>query len=671
MPAPAIVAGLSAADLIALGGTVASTATAIGTLPDELVTIGSISISLASRGTFYVGDTFVITGEFDVSYGEVSGNEGRIVIEIIEEGKGVIKTFPQIQAQSPKEHISFRMNGRFISHGTKYYYIKVTATGEEDLSWLPNGDTVITKSGVSGTIGLEVKKPISFTTNLLTPSVNHGDYSRTLMYATNHSESDARIVVQIEWQRSFPREAHALTTSLRAGQTDLQILDYRKKHNGDNHSDEKIFYIEPIKHIYHNHQIKAPWGDYFYRYDQLYPDKEKVFPPLTVNCKGTKKETEVSFVPNPTLGLLQKKEQNYKCATLDENEESLLCGALLFDQYGNTLVGVPQDSSNEIHFRGKLCGQIATLKLTPSSSLYSSFTTTVYLQEPLLETDHDTYIFYPTSLPAIQGVVWIEELGRLVSGAKISFINSKLGVIYETVTAEDGKFSIPCHTKSFVNGQALIKVALPRNISFQWMEDELFREISLEEISADGHVCLIHASVEKSEDWAKISGQVTFKDYQSGLNHAVKDATVVVRNEQDEVEDKSTTDEFGNYSFGVKPGWYFVEVENAIELGFESRNRNFIEIRNSRTQINVKLSLPKPEIERKTTNYLKGKASPFKSDKIVVFEKNQLLKEIEVNKKNFYLDLDELTANNDVTISWKRGELLGKPISLKDLLKNI
>lgn len=667
MAAP-VIAGLKAAELIALGGTIVSTATIIGILPDEYVTIGNISISFASGGEMFVGDSFVISGEFDVSYGEVSGNEGRIVIEIIEEGKGVIKTFPQIEATSPKEHISFRMNGRAISHGTKYYYIKVTATGEEDLSWAPTGDTPVTKIGYSGTIGIEVKKPVSFTTSLLTPSINHGDFSRTLMYATNHSESDARIVVQIEWQRSFPNEPHALTTSLPAGQTNLQVLDFRKRHPDDNHTDDKIFYIEPIKHIYHNHQIKAPWGDFYYRYDQLYPDLEKLFPPLPVTCKGTKKETEVSYIPTPKPKNLQRAEYHYKCSTKDENNETLLCGGILFDQYGNTLIGEIPSSGEEISFKGKLCGTVAKLHLSPKSPLYASYTTTIYLDQPFLENTQDSYVFFPTKLPPINGVVWIEETGRVVSGAKVCLINSDHEVIYETFSSEDGKFSIPCDSKSLVNGQAQLKVVLPWDIAFPWKKNELFKEVSLEEVLDEKFVCTINPELEESEEWAEISGKVVFKNYQNGKYKPVKGAVVVVYNEQDEIEDKSTTDAKGNYTFGVKPGWYFVEIVNAEELGFDSLGKNFIEVRRSRKEVDVKLSLPKPAIDRKTINFLKGKGSGLKLDKIAVFEKNQLVKEIDIEESNFYLNLNELPRDHNISISWKRGNVLGKPISLDSFL---
>lgn len=652
MPGQAILAKLAVdgvSEAIALGGIAAGTATFIGTLPDNFVSIGTISVSLSTAGHLYVGDRFVITGQIDVSYGEVSGREGKLLIEVIEQGTGVLRKL-EWNARAPKERVSIRLEGRAINDGKKFYYIKVTAAGEEDLSYWPTGDTPVTKVAESDTVAIDVKKPLSFTTELLSPAINHGEFARVIMKVTNHSESDARFQARIMQTYSyFPR-------LLRPRETDVRIIDHLGAHPEDNHQNEQIFYIEPVLHLYHMHFMLTPDNDVVF-YDQLEPDDEKIFDPIPVSCKGNI-DRRFGYIPDPWSESETEGEYAYACVAIDENDNGLRCRALLRDDFGNSLSS-DSDATGKIELEGKLLGQVATLKITPNSVDYSAYKVRIPLNQKVLNERDDKYKFYPPRLPLIRGVVMLPEENRPVGKAKVQLIDKNREIVSETITKRNGKFYLNATTKSFVDGKAMLKAILPWNITYDWNEQEILQEISQSEVETPDYVFSMKSSVKPQENWVTIEGGTFFKDFNSGEFQPAAKIEIVIQDEMREIVDKTISDDNGNYSFGVKPGRYFFEVTNAQQLGYRPVPRFLFKARSSRQGANIRLGLPIPNFHRQSVDVLKWTEKLLEGDRLAIIKDGEIVSNIEPLNESLYIDLRHVDLEQELEVAVRRGEVLG------------
>ncbi|MBB4078853.1 hypothetical protein GGR28_001470 [Lewinella aquimaris] len=660
MPAP-LLAGLGAkgvSELIAIGGIVVSTGTTVATLPSSTVTIGSISLSMATAGTIYVGDRFIITGHVEVSYGEVSAGEGKIKLEIVEEGHGVLKT-KEVSGQAPKERVTIRLVGQTISHGKKFYYLRATPTGEEDLSWWPTGDTVVTKApSISNSLAIEVQKPLSFSTKLLSAFVNHGEKARAIMKVTNHSESRARLLARLSTTNySLPSGKY-----LDPKTSDLIIIDHRGSHPGDDHANEQTFYFEPVKHYYHSHFIKhgnLPLSIY----DQLLPSKEQVFDPIPVLCKGQQADRRVGYLPGHGFPGIREGEYAYACIVQDENESGIRAFATLSDAFGNALEAT-SSANGRLAFSGTLMGQIATLTITPEAERYAPYSRRLFLDQPSLTESDDAYVFHPKPLPPIVGVIMLPGERKVIPGTVVQLLDRDEEVVSETISGQDGGFTFDTTAASFPGGRALVRAHLPWNITYDWDEPVPLLKIPLQAVVAGDAVFPVKASVRPAEAMVTIKGITGLKDFASRAFVPAGGVTIVVRTETYKVVETATSADNGQFSFRVNAGTYLVELSNAGELGYREVPAKLMELRSTRTGVHVILRFPTPEVERITPHVIRWRGGYREGDMLAVLLQGEVVRAFEVEEGGTYIDLRELQAEGELRVAIKRGEHLGPGISV-------
>ncbi|WP_168797631.1 carboxypeptidase-like regulatory domain-containing protein [Neolewinella litorea] len=654
MPAP-LLAGLGAkgvSELVAIGAIVASTGTTVATLPDAYVTIGSISLSMASAGTIYVGDRFILTGHVEVSYGEVSAGEGSIKVEIIEEGMGVLKT-KVIRGQAPKERVTIRLVGQTISHGKKFYYLRATPTGEEDKSWLPTGDTVVTKPATtSSALAIDVQKPLSFSTKLLTASVNHGEQARAIMKVTNHSESKALCGASIASSND-----NLGSTWLLPGTSDLRIVDHRGGHPGDDHADEQTFYFEPVQHWFHFHSIRFS-GLPFVAYDQLLPAKVKIFDPLPVICKGRQADRRVGYLPGHTFPGVNEGEYAYACHAWNENEEGLPATATLRDDYGNTLT-TESGSDGKLILQGGLLGEVATLTIQPQDEYYAAYSLRLLLDQSFLSDSDNAYVFHPRPLPPIEGVVLFPGAGRVLPGTLVQLIDGQDELIQETTTDAEGTFSLPVTAGLFRSGTPHLRTRLPWNLTYDWTDPEPAIELTYASVAVGDRTIVVKATVPPAEDWVTITARAGYKDFASGELVPVGGVEIVVRTETQQVVDSAVSDANGKFSFSVNPGRYILEVVNVEDLGYRAVSSGVVELRSSRSDVNLMLRFPSPELEYVTPSVLWWNGGDMEGDRLLLLAGGEVLQEWEGAEEGRYLDLRELTEAPYRQLAIGRGDHRG------------
>jgi hypothetical protein len=640
----------SASNIIAIAGVAAGTGIGVAALPSDMVVIGNVSLSLAPQGDIYVGDRIFLTAQIDVSYGEISsdGTGGKIRVELIEQGTGVLK-IKESNATSPKDSFSLRYEGKTISHGTKLYYIKVTATGEEDLSYWPSGDTTVIRERESDTVSLEVKKPIVISTVLLTPSVSHGQVARALMKVSNLSESEAVILARLDssWIDDGLR--------LRGKETDRRIIDHKEAHSGS-HEGEAPWFFEPVMFFYHSHIIETANGVKYY--DQIAPDDDETYDPIPITCTGGG-DRRTGFIPNHWDGRNAREgEYAYACVTVDGNDQPLNCAAVFRDSFGNSIVAA--QTNNRLQFQGRLTGRTGTITLTPDNSLW------VPLNNSFLKELPDKFLFHYSPLPPIKGLVFIKDQGLPVAGCSVELKTANGETIYETVTNGDGKFTVHCNAKNIDGyGSLLLTAKLPWDISYNWVNPRVSKKITREEILS-GQSHFLQADVQPPEGWVKISGKVQARDRKTRAVVPLQGIEVIVKDELDEIQDNAYTDDKGRYTTSMKPGRYFMEIANAAELGYRQALSKSFAARASKDDVDVWLVLPTPFVHYKSPEVLQVKLPANSlSDKLVLLNKGEIVKEYKAVKGAFYIVSKDLALLAETDMALYQNGLVGPTVRME------
>lgn len=639
-------AGVS--ELISATGLIVGTSTVIGTLPENKITVGAVTLSLATGGNLYVGDRFELSASLDVSYGDVNDTNGKIKIEFIETGTGVINTISQ-SSETSREHVTATFKGVAISHGKKFYSVKVYVTGEDDIPWWPL-DWADTKTGKSASIAIDVKKPLSFEFKLLTPSVNHGQKARALMKVTNHSEAKANVRARLD-----SSDPGIIRVAARA--TNIRAVDHKEAHKSSNHKDEQTYYFEKNVHYAHVHWVKV--NSKTILYSQIRPSKETLFDPIPIQCKGTEKVAKVSYLPDPMGQKLEFGKYAYASVVLDEHDKPLDCSVMLADDYGLSIKG-KTSAKGKFRLKGNLSGKVAALTIVPDSPLYDSYSARIPLDQEFLDSlAENRMLFGPSNLPVIRGVVALPSRLLAIAGAKVTLISATGKLLGDTYSDKEGAFQFIASKKDFAEGGATLKAKLPWNITYDWKNKTITQNIKRRDVISGDKLFVMKADIASEEEWNTIRGKVLLLDKASKNKVAVEGIQIVVRDLYGEVQDKATSNAKGQFSIGIKPGHYTVEVENAVEKGFEPVEGLQFLSRSSRAGANIKLRLPRPSVERLSSALLVWEGNFLKEDKLRIYDGKKVVKDLKQTNGRFYLKADAMKMQNRIRVALNRSNTVG------------
>jgi hypothetical protein len=656
-------AGQGAANAIAFGTLAAGSGLGLAALPADTVAIANIGLSLAPQSEIYVGDRIVFTAQIDVSFGCIDddGKGGTIKVELIE--NGTVLAIEERAATSPKETFSFRYKNVTVNHGKNLYRIKVTATGEEDLSYWPSGDSTVTRVRESDTVPLEIKKPIEVTIDLLASSVVHGQAARAIMKISNRSESDGYVAALIDSSLST-----LSGRMLRGRETDVRIIDHIEAHGGNDHAGEVSWYFEPVELYYHAHYIIV--GNNTVKYDQIAPDKTTLFNPLSITCKGNL-DRRVGYIPggwddhipDGWDGWREKTgEYGYACMTIDEKAEPFSCSAVFADNFGNIIAAVR--NNNELQFQGVLTGTAGIITFTPDNPAYAPYSFNVLLDEDHVKGLPKVFQFFPPSIPALKGLVFIKTERLPVKNCRVELAGMDGKIISQTITDNKGRFSIQSNPGNINDtGHLMLTVKLPWDITYGWTEPILSKKVTRKEI-LDQTLFVFDAEVLSQETLVKISGKVVSRDRINKKNIPVKDVEVTVSDELGEMQVKLITDPSGQYSVSVKPGKYFIAISNSAELGYDPHPSKLFTARTSKDDVDICLTLPRPKIHYSSTGVIEIKPASKLNDRLVVLSKGKIIKEYKLSKPSFYISRKDLNDLSAPKAAYMHGEIIGPTVTL-------
>ena len=648
-----VLASDAASNVIAIIGVGIGTGVSLGALPNDYVTIAQISLSLAPQGEVYVGDRIVLTAQVEVSYGNVSeGSEGRIKVELIEDGTGTLKTI-QRGGTTPKESFSLRYEARAINHGTKLYYVKVTVWGDDDIPFNIISDNYVSRDRQSETLSLDVKKPIEVTTTLVTPVVSHiTTPARALMKVSNRSESTALVATKIR------DTVGQIFRWLREREADVTYIDYLGSHLGNGHEEDQIFYFEPVKMIFHAHVITTPNG--VVSYDQIAPDRETLYDPITIICAGQDNRTGL-IIDDWQDGRLALLEVQYACLTVNETDAELVCSGVFTDMLGSSIKA--KKIGKQLRFEGTLTGTVGMITLTPENALYRPYSFTVLLNKQYLKDLPDKFIFAVAPIPPIKGTVFIKSERLPVRGCLITLTNAQGKKVYETVSDENGRFTAYCNARNIDAGKAVtVTLTLPWSITYAWKNPNPLKTLSPKDL-LNGTPLFFNVDVLPQEKQVTITGRAVVMKGSKKEILPVKGVEITIKNELNGIQFTTQTDAKGRYEIVITPGRYFAEVTNAVELGFKGLSKKLFRARTSRTGVDIQLSLTSPEISYSSSEVIHVKSQP--SSQLTVSKKGEILKKYESRDGFFYIPASDFQDLKELRISIVKGNLISRPVEIQ------
>lgn len=653
-------------ELISLGGLALGASAAIASLPSDKVTISPIALSLVSPGTLYVGDRFQLSANIDVSFGQVLSTNGKLKVEFFESGNDKPLDVIARESLSAKETLTFNVRGVAIFHGKKFYTVKVTASGDDDVEYWPD-DNEVTRTRESNPVAIEIQKPLEVTQQLLTPSVNHGQHARALMNATNHSETDCYLAILAMGARE-----RVVAKNIASGER-RKAVDYLQSHPGENHPGTETFYIEPNKLLYALYFItKADNSKVWYHQTAIgtenYDTRPQAFDPLAVLCNGSASSTGKKIghlIPDSWDQNNNRTMIAISVRPMDEGGNDITCRGSAMDFYGNQIIA--ENAGNQkLSFKGELAGDLCLVTVTPSSKNFHPYSTILPINQKALD-EFSELRFMESSAPTLRGQVVVENEDLQVKGCRIKLKDASDQIIDDTFSNAQGQFVIHSNISDYDDGELNLEITLPENITYDWVEKTISKKISLKELQEDA-LLFIKAQIPPvpEDDWVSISGTIIAGDYLTRKNKPVQGVKIVVKDEFGMVQDKTTSGANGEYEFGIKPGRYILELPNLAELGFASIADRLFSVRTSRTERRIKVHHKVPEVVAQSSDVIAGSVNnPTEADTIVVLDKEGVVDEIPINEKGlFYIETRKLKEYENVKIALARKDIVGRKIEL-------
>lgn len=653
-------------ELISLGGLALGASAAVAALPSDKVTISPIALSLVSTGTLHVGDRFQLSANIDVSFGQVFSGGGKLKVEFFESGNAKPLEVISRASLSAKETLTFNVNGVAIFHGKKFYTVKVTATGDDDVEYWPI-DEEVTRVRESNPVAIDIQKPLEVTPRLLTPSVSHGQHARAIMNVKNHSETECWVAIL---QMGALERVYAIHVA--SGER-RKTVDYLLSHPGDNHSGSETYYIEPNKLKFALYNITKPDNSLVWYHQtaigtENYDCRPQTFDPLPVVCNGTAASTgkKIGYLI-PDVWDKSPAKAMYACAFKPVNESGaeITCKGSLRDNFGNELLA-EMDSNHQLSFNGELAGDMCFLTVSPLSNNYHTYSAIIPLNQEALD-DFNELRFMQSSAPTLYGQVVIENENLQIKGCKVELKNSGDEILDDTNTDAEGKFIINSNISDYENGEVKLDITLPENITYNWTKKTITKTVSLESIKEERTMVVKVQVPELPEDnWVSISGTVITGDFLIQKNKPVSGVKIVVKDEFGVAQDKTISGVNGEYEFGIKPGRYIIEFPNLEELGFSSIPNTLFYARTSRTGRRIKLVQLLPEIAVQSSDVIGGYVKKTnENDTIVVIKEGEVIEKLPISEEGlFFIETKNVREYGNVKIALAREDIIGPEISL-------